>query len=107
MSNEHPTMQTHTLATEYKPVRDPLKQLASAVLLRALEDAASNSEERQQDARRFMHSRAEEHRAIREQWLSLAGLPLDALERFRSFDAAALRSRLNAQAAGRRTKSAA
>ena len=88
--------QTPALAHDYRDetTHNPLKCLASAVIYLALEDAASKSKERQQDARRFLHGQDEEHRATHARWLHLAGLPSDSLDKFKGYDADALRAHL-------------
>lgn len=92
-----------SVATEVRPAQpDPVRQLACALLLLALEDATRDNQDIGLEARRFLFGKGEEYRQDRERWLMLAGLPFDCLERFREHDAHTLKVCLRGLTAGER-----
>jgi hypothetical protein len=94
------------LAMEPRRRLDPVKQLACAVLLVAFEDLGAAGTDKQMDAKRFLFGESTEYREARRHWLSLAGLPLDCMDRFRDDDAQAMKARMKAVTADRRGRAA-
>jgi hypothetical protein len=96
-----------TISMGAKPkCRDPVKQLACAVIFTALEDLGAAGTDKRQDARRFLFSTASDFRQARTEWFRLAEIPLDCIDKFKSFDAQSMKSRIRRVLAERRSMTA-